>query len=152
MIENFDWNSIQSDNIDLSGYFNLSTDPPSESECNQLRKPCDSCPEELLCEESTICDMLESLDISKSNGPDGVSLRMLKNTAASIAPSVTKLFNQSIKSGRIPSKWKSSYVVPIPKGNDTHTLSNYRPISLLSVVSKLLERHIQALILDHLDM
>ena len=77
---------------------------------------------------------------------------MLKNTAASIASSITKLFNQSIKSGRIPSKWKSSYVVPIPKGNDTHTPSNYRPISLLSVVSKLLERHIQALILDHLDM
>ena len=56
----------------FSECFNQSTDPLSESECNQLRKSCDSCPEELLCEESTICDMLESLDISKSNGPDGV--------------------------------------------------------------------------------
>ena len=45
-----------------------------------------------------------------------VSSRMLKNTAAFIAPSITKLFNQSIKSGRIPSEWKSSYVVPISKG------------------------------------
>ena len=74
-----------------------------------------------------------------------VSSRMLKNTAAFIAPSITKLFNQTIKSGRIPSEWKSSYIVPISKGGDTHHPGIYCPISVLPVISKLLERHIQGL-------
>ena len=51
--------------------------------------PCpDSIPKDLLCNEVQICDMLASLDASKSNGPDVISVRMLKATAASIAPSV----------------------------------------------------------------
>ena len=126
----------------FSKCFNHYTDPLSDSDCTLLRQPCDGCPDELLCDEAAVCDMLESLDVCKSNGPDSVSSTMLKNTTAFIAPSITKLFNQSIKSGRIPSEWKSSYVVPISKGGDTHHPGNYRPISLLPVMSKLLERHI----------
>ena len=136
----------------FSKCFNQSTRPLSDNDCDQLRSSCDVCPDELLCDESAICGMLESLDVSKSNGPDGVSSRMLKSTAAHIAPSITKLFNQSIKSGRIPSEWKSSFVVPISKGGDIHNPGNYRPISLLPVISKLLEKHIQGLLLDHLDV
>ena len=75
---------------------------------------------------------------------------MLKNTASSIAPIVTKLFNLSIQSGQIPTEWKQSLVVPIPKASNKSSPSNYRPISLLSVLSKVLERHIHMLITDHL--
>ena len=130
---------------------NQSTTPLTEYDCDQLRQPPDCCPDYLLCEVSVTCSLLESLDVSKSNGPDGVSSRMLKNTAESISPSITKLFNQSIRSGQLPSKWKSSIVVPISKGADTHKPSNYRPISLLVVLSKLLEKHIHSLIVHHLD-
>ena len=75
---------------------------------------------------------------------------MLKNTASSIAPIVTKLFNLSIQSGQIPTEWKQLLVVPIPKASNKSSPSNYRPISLLSVLSKVLERHIHMLITDHL--
>ena len=95
--------------------------------------------------------MLNSLNTTKANGPDGISARMLKNTAPSITPSLTKLLNLSIQSGRFPEAWKLSSVVPIPKGNEHETPSNYRPISLLSVTSKLLERHFHQLITDHLS-
>ena len=100
----------------------------------------------LLCTE--VYDLLVSLDVSKSSGPDGISARMLKYTATSIAPSVTKLFNQSIVQSRIPVRWKRS-IVPIPKSSDTSVPTNYRLISLLPLLSKLLERHIYEIILHH---
>ena len=54
-----------------------------------------------------------AVDTSKDSGPDGVSSQMIKATAHSIAPSLTKLFNISITTGKIPGKWKLSAVVPI---------------------------------------
>ncbi len=57
------------------------------------------------------------MDVNKSSGTDGISVRMLKYTASSITPSITRLFNLSIKCGAIPAIWKSAAVVPIPKGN-----------------------------------
>ena len=71
---------------------------------------------------------------------------MFKATAYAIFPSVTALFNKSIRSGIVPTKWKEANVTPIPKGLNTSSVSNYRPISLLSVLSKLLERHMHSLI------
>ena len=77
---------------------------------------------------------------------------MLKGTAEAITPTVTHLFNLSSKSGKVPEAWKTSSVVPIPK---THRPSdnpiNYRPISLLSTVSKLLEKHVYKLLWQHLN-
>ena len=76
---------------------------------------------------------------------------MLKGTAISIAPILTELFNLSITSRKVPSKWKISSVVPIPKSSaNVDNPSNYRPISLLSVVSKIMERHIYSIVFEHL--
>ena len=83
-----------------------------------------------------------SMDLQKANGPDGISAKMLKGVAYSITPSLTRLFNISIVQGRVPECWKSSSVVPIPKSTTNRkNANNYKPISLLSIVSKLLERH-----------
>ena len=67
---------------------------------------------------------------------------MLKSTAPSIAPSITNLFNASLKAGFLPVAWKSSHVVPIPKTGDMSNPTNYRPISLLPILSKILEHYI----------
>ena len=109
------------------------------------------CPQDILCTEDEVFYMLNSLNTTKANGPDRISARMLKNTAPSITPSLTKLLNISIQSGTFPEAWKLSTVVPITKGNEYKSPSNYRPISLLSVTSKLLERHFHQLIADHLS-
>ena len=79
-----------------------------------------------------------------------MSGRMLKGTSHSIALVIMKLFNLSIKTGKIPQKWKISFTVPIPKSQtNTDDPCNYRPISLLPVVSKLLERHVHSLVFAH---
>ena len=76
---------------------------------------------------------------------------MLKETALSITPAVTQLFNVSIQLWEIPEEWKSARVTPIPKSRDHPTPENYPPISLLSVLSKLLEMHIRNLLVVHLE-
>ena len=59
--------------------------------------------------------MVKSLDVTKSCEPDRISARMLKVVADKIAPSVTSLFNISIKCNRPAREWKQYQVVPIPK-------------------------------------
>ena len=76
---------------------------------------------------------------------------MLKSTAPSIAPSITNLFNASLKAGFLPVSWKSSHVVPIPKTGDMSNPTNYRPISLLPILSKTLEHHICKIITEQLS-
>ena len=76
---------------------------------------------------------------------------MLKGTGHGIAPSLTKLFNISISQGRFPECWKTSSVVPIPKSANRGEATDYRPISLLSVVSKMLERHFHQYVTKHLN-
>ena len=107
--------------------------------------------DDLLCTQEQVLHLLRCLDTGKANGPDNISARMLKETASSIAPSLTHLFNLSIAKGQFPKLWKTASVVPIPKSsNNKHSPSGYRPISLLPIVSKLLEKHIYSLIFDHL--
>ena len=74
----------------------------------------------------------------------------LKATGTSIVTPVTKLFNKSISTGCFPTMWKQSNIVPIPKSGDKGNPTNYRPISLLPVLSKLPERYIANLVLQHL--
>ena len=105
-----------------------------------------SCPNELLCSDEVVEELLLSLLPDKSIGFDGVSPKMLKFTAFSIAPSLTNLFNLSITTGTLPAAWKHARIVPIFKKGDKSLPSNYRPISVLSTVSKVLERHIHSLI------
>jgi hypothetical protein len=108
------------------------------------------CPEEFLCTVDEVRHLLETLDATKSTGPDKIPARVLKSVAPNIAPSVTKLFNLSIKTGLFPISWKSSHIVAIPKCSQTKNPRSYRPISLLSILSKILERHMFSLISEHL--
>ena len=81
---------------------------------------------ELLCDEDTVCELPASLDISKLSGPDVISAKMLKHTAVSTAPSITLLFNLSIKSGRVPRAWKKKMIICctfIPKSGQSHLIT-----------------------------
>jgi len=104
-----------------------------------------------MCTEDEVYELLCSLDPTKANGHDNISARMLKETALSITPAVTQLFNIFIRLGEIPEEWKTARVTPIPKSRDHSTPENYCPISLLSVLSKLFEIHIRNLLIVHLE-
>ena len=75
---------------------------------------------------------------------------MLRQTALSITPCLTKLFNLSLATGSFPSEWKCARITSIFKSSDSSLPENYRPISILPIVSKLLEQHIHSLVSKHL--
>ena len=85
--------------------------------------------------------LLLKLKPNKSTGPDLISARFLKEVATKIAPAITLLFNASLNQGAIPTEWKEAYISPIYKvgKKDRGIPENYRPISLTSVTSKVLE-------------
>ena len=91
------------------------------------------------------------IDTTKSVGSDGISAKMLKCTATSITSTLTTLCNLSISTGVFPSAWKEGRIVPVPKGTNKTSPSGYRPISILPVVSKVIECHIKAIIVEHLQ-
>lgn len=125
--------------------------PPLDFPVLDELDPIGECPDELLCTVEEVQWLLSRLDTTKSNGPDGISARMLKAVAPCIAPSITKLFNMSIESACFPTMWKTANVVPVPKSNNHANPSNYRPISLLPTLSKLLEHHIHFLLSEQLS-
>ena len=82
---------------------------------------------------------LRQLDASKSTGPDGIPVRVLKQCAPELAPILTKLFQRCYEVGYCPSQWKIAEVVPVPKKGDPSNPSNYRPIAITSVICKVME-------------
>ena len=76
--------------------------------------------------------ILQNIDTSKATGPDGIPGVFLKNCAKELTPFFTKLL--SLQAGVFPNSWKMANICPIFKKGDR--TNNYRPISLLSMLSK----------------
>jgi hypothetical protein len=103
--------------------------------------------------ESDVVDLLNILDISKAIGPDGISPRILKEGASILKYPLCKIFNISLQSGVFTSDWKKANVCPVFKKDSPALLQNYLPISLISIVGKVMERcvfkHINNYLLNH---
>ena len=104
---------------------------------------------ELKVTELEVETLLNSLDTNKATGSDEIPARLLKETASIITPSICKLFNKSLQQGTVPQDWKLANVVPVYKKGDKEYTENYRPISLLPIISKVLERYIFMNIRQH---
>jgi hypothetical protein len=90
--------------------------------------------------ETDVLKILANIDTGKALGPDLISPRLLYHSRDIIAPVLTNLINKSLIQGKVPTKWKTANVIPIHKKGDKSIPSNYRPISLLSCASKVMER------------
>ena len=90
-----------------------------------------------------------SLDVNKAMGPDKIPARLLRCCAPYISSLLSDLFNKSLNTGKIPKEWKTSNITPILKSGQKNEASNYRPISLLSIVSKILERCTYSQLINH---
>jgi len=95
---------------------------------------------EVIAEEKDVYDLLKSIDTSKATGPDGLSPKMLYEAGASLVPSLTRLINLSLSKSKVPSQWKQANVIPLFKKGEQNDINNYRPVSLLPCVSKILEK------------
>ena len=97
------------------------------------------------------CELITWMNPTKACGPDRLPSRILKECAAELALSISKLFNKSLSRGKLPKQWEEALSVPIHKKKDRDLVTNYRPISLLCVLSKVLERCVFNRCIDHLS-
>ena len=118
--------------LDIPHLYNTDSDTNNNPHLNTLFKF------RAISEQEVIIE-LSNLKVSKSTGLDTVRARVLKISANIIAPYITWIFNLSLKKGIFVDEWKKAWVSPVYKSGNRHC-ENYRPISILPVISKILER------------
>ena len=136
--ENDKYDKLFKTNVEneMSNYFNQEQDLSSNKELVNLE---------------SISKILKNLKTTLSCGEDQISNIMLKNVGINIKKVIVHLFNISINTGKVPSRWKKVIVKMIPKSaNSRKNPLNYRPISLTNCMSRLCERVILIRIQEHL--
>ena len=98
-----------------------------------------------------VSKFLSNIDISKATGTDMIGPRLLKLAAPYITKEITFICNHSITTSVFPSKWKEAKVAPLHKNGSNEEVNNYRPISILPVLSKVLEKHVHESLSDFLN-
>ena len=92
---------------------------------------------------TSIKQFLDNINTNKAAGPDGIHGSVLKHCSVSLCRPLSIIFKVIYNTGIIPQEWKSANIVPIHKKGDKNLISNYRPISLVCLSAKIMERVIQ---------
>ena len=96
--------------------------------------------------------VITNLDFSKASDPHCIPVVVLKNCESELSYIIAELFNNCRKESCFPDCWKVSSVVPVFKNvGESSTAKNYRPVSLLSVVSKVFEKLVNNRTVDHIE-
>ena len=98
-----------------------------------------------------IAKLLKDLNSHKAVGPDQIKLLVLQKLRDVIAPILQVIFQRSLNTGRVPKDWSTAFVYPLFKKGDTSPASNYGPISLTSILCKVLEHVVTSNIVSHMD-
>ena len=91
-----------------------------------------------------VTKLLRGIKAHKTTGPDAIRARLLKEAADQLAPILTTIYRASLQQATFPEEWKKANVVPTFKKGDHSAASNYRPVSLTSIASKVMERIISS--------
>ena len=90
--------------------------------------------------QASVFKLVSALNPSKGTGPDLLPPRFLKDSAEVITPFITHIINLSITTGVVPTAFKKARVIPLFKKGSKLDPNNYRPVSILCTLSKVLER------------
>ncbi len=83
---------------------------------------------------------LKRVNVRKAAGPNGITGRILRSCANQLAGLFTSIFNESLATSVVPTSFKKSVIIPVPKNSKPSCLNDYRPVALTSTVMKVFER------------
>ncbi len=83
---------------------------------------------------------LRRVNVRKAAGPDGITGRVLRSCADQLAGLFTSIFNESLATSVVPTSFKKSVIIPVPKNSKPSCLNDYRPVALTSTVMEVFER------------
>ena len=147
-----DGNKIIRENVDIADCFNkffanvgpnLANSikgPMGQSYKDYLKKKMESIFSFNTVENGYVLKLIQMLKSKPSFGHDGLSSIMLKEIANYISPILTCIINQSLCTGIFPESLKIAKIIPIFKKENPHITDNYRPVSLLPILSKIFEK------------
>ena len=101
--------------------------------------------------EHEVAKLIKNLKNKSSHGEDAISNKLLKLIQENVVTPLTYLINRSIKENYFPKIFKHAIVKPLFKSGDNQLIENYRPISLLRVISKLIERVVNDRLVNYLE-
>ena len=135
---------------DLNGYFSsvftkedISSLPVADAKFQGAKSDCLG---PLVVTPELVAKKIKAMKDNKSPGVDGIPPKLLMETVEQISIPLARVFNLSLKEGVVPFEWKEANIIPLFKKGSRNKSENYRPVSLTSVICKLLER----LIKDHM--
>ena len=100
---------------------------------------------QLVVNPEVVASKINNMKENKSPGVDGISPKILKEIVERISTPLARVFNMSLQEGIVPLEWKEANIIPLFKKGSRNKSVNYRPVSLTSVICKLLE----TIIRDH---
>ncbi len=115
-------------------------DPPQKRFSEYMAPPCNSSIFFTPTTPKEIIKIVSKLKSKSSAGHDGISNILLKSIVREISEPLANVFNKSLESGIFPNEMKFAEVIPVYKAKEKHLLTNYRPVSLLPVISKILKK------------
>ena len=152
-IVHLDWNSVAQNRKEKAELFNtyFSTVVTDESH-EQIDAPpfLEAGGQKINFTEKEITKELEMLVVTKSRGADGIPPILLKKTAKTVSKSIKSLFNNIGRLHSVPGSWKHGLVSPIFKDGNKSEVKNYRPVTLLTVISKVFEKLFLKFFSEHL--
>ena len=150
-----DSGEIHSENLKkaelLNTFFTSVFTDENEDNMPEFETRTDKILEEINIDVNTVEKLLSQVKETKSQGPDGIHPKFIKETSRELSKPVSMLFKKSVEEGRLPQAWKEANITPIHKKGPKHKVGNYRPISLTSILCKILERLIRNEIMDHME-
>ena len=95
--------------------------------------------------------LIKNINPLKSSGMDRLSSNICKDAFLTLGPQLVHMFNSSLSTAVFPDSWKTAKVIPLFKGGDREDVSNYRPVSLLPLPGKLLEKIVHKRVTEFWD-
>ena len=156
-----DGNKVLTENIDIANCFNNFFANIGPTLANSIKGPMGQSYKDYLktkiessfsfntVDNSYVLKLINKLKPKTSFGYDGLSSIMLKDIALSVCPIITCIINQSLCTGIFPESLKIAKIIPIYKKDNQHITDNYRPVSLLPIISKIFEKVVFLQIYDY---